>query len=103
MHRRLLHRFGPNCWFEAIGPGPEPRTAWVTRQDNTLYNTETHYCDGAPCNGCEHLIEEENCKFIHCNNPLLFILCFTGVCPDLYDSPAASTQLHVSKGWTPRH
>jgi hypothetical protein len=35
---------------------------YQTRQ--YLYNTETHYCDGAPCNGCEHLIEEENLAMI---------------------------------------
>jgi hypothetical protein len=38
--------------------------ARVTRQDNILYNTETHYCDGAACKGCEHLIEEENLAMI---------------------------------------
>jgi len=41
---------------------------YQTRQ--YLYNTETHYRDGAPCNGCEHLIDVAGSDYVHLGDPL---------------------------------
>ena len=32
--------------------------------------TETHYRDGAPCNGCEHLIDVAGSDYVHLGDPL---------------------------------